>query len=104
MVSPTELVVTGDGGKLTIPAGDERQISYVARNNGSLPGSHHTVLALVEYSGSGQHELLIAEADVAIAADISSRKSDMIIAGAGIIVLLFAVVLFIEFRIEAKAA
>jgi hypothetical protein len=104
MVSPAGLIVVGDSGKLNIPAGEEKQISHVIRNNGSLPGSNHNVLALVEYSISGQHGVVILEEGVAVASYISNKKRTLIIASAGFIVLLFFLVLFIEFRAGASAA
>lgn len=104
MVSPAELVVQGDSDKLIIPAGEEQQISYAIRNNGSLPGSNHSVHAIIEYSISGQHGVLVLEAAVAVASSLSNKKRSMIIAGAGFIVLLFFSVLFIEFRAGVRAA
>ena len=98
MVSPAELVVVGDSGKLDIPVGEERQISYGIKNNGSLPGSNHNVYAIIEYSISGQHGVLVLEEGVAVASYISNKKRTIIIVSAGFIVLLFFFVLFIEFR------
>jgi len=104
MVLPAGLVVTGDSGELNIPAGEEEQIGYVIRNNGSLPGSHHNVHAIIEYSISGQHGVVILEEDVVVASHVSGKKRRIIIAGAGFIALLFFAVLFIEFRAGASAA
>jgi hypothetical protein len=104
MVSPAGLVVTGDSGELNIPAGEEEQIGYVIRNNGSLPGSHHSVYAVIEYSISGQHGVVILEEDVAVASHVSGKKRRIIIASAGFLALLFFAVLFIEFRAGASAA
>ena len=104
MVSPAELVVVGDSGKLDIPAGEKKQISYVIKNNGSLPGSRNNVYAIIEYSTSGQHGVVILEEDVAITNYTSSNKRTLIIAGAGFIVLLFFTVLFFEFRAGVSAA
>ncbi len=104
MVSPAELVVAGRSDKLSIPGGEEQQIGYSLKNNGALPGSRHSVYAIIEYSISGQHGLVILEESVAVASDPSNNKRRMIITGAGFIVLLFFLVLFIEFRAEARAA
>jgi hypothetical protein len=104
MISPTELVVAGDSGKLNIPAGEEKQVSYSIKNNGSLPGSSHKVHALIEYSISGQHGVVILKEDVAVANYISNKKRTIIIASAGFIVLLFFFVLFFEFRAGESAA
>jgi hypothetical protein len=104
MVSPAELVVLGDSGKLSIPAGGQQQLSYTIKNNGALPGSSHSVYAIIEYSISGQHGVLILEKSVAVASVPSNTKRSMIITGAGFIVLLFFVVLFIEFRAGARTA
>jgi hypothetical protein len=104
MVSPAELVVAGDSGKLRLPAGEEKQISYTIRNNGALPGSNHNIYALVEYSLSGQHGVVILEEGVAVASHISDKKRRIIIASAGFIVLLFFSVLLIEFRAGVNAA
>jgi hypothetical protein len=104
MVSPAGLIVAGDSGELNIPAGEEKQISYAIKNNGSLPGSNHIVLAIIEYSISGQHGVVILEEDVAVASHVSGKKRRIIIAGAGFIALLFFAVLFIEFRAGASAA
>jgi hypothetical protein len=104
MVSSAELPVLGDSGRLTIPDGEERQISYTLKNNGSLPGSYYNVYAIIEYSSSGQHGVVILEESVAVASYISNKKRTIIIASAGFIVLLFFVVLFIEFRTGVTAA
>jgi len=104
MVSPDGLVVTGDTGILNIPAGVEKQISYIIKNNGSLPGSNHNVYALVEYSSDGQHDVLVLEDSVAVGSDVSGKKRSVIIASTGFIVLLFFLVLFIELRKGAGAA
>jgi hypothetical protein len=104
MISPTELVVAGDSGKLNIPAGKEKQISYAVKNNGSLPGSNHIVHAIIEYSTSGQHGVVILEEGVAVASYIANKKRTIIIASAGFIALLFFFVLFLEFRAGASAA
>jgi len=98
MVSPAGLIVAGDTGTLNIPAGEEKQVSYIIKNNGSLPGSNHNVYALVEYSGDGQHDVLVLEESVAVGSDDSGKKRRLIIASAGLIVLLFISVLFIELR------
>jgi hypothetical protein len=104
MVSPAELVVTGDSGKLNIPVGEEKQVSYAIKNNGSLPGSHHNIYAIAEYSSSGQHGVVILEEGVAVASHVSGKKRRIIIASAGFIGLLFFFVLFIEIRTGASAA
>jgi len=104
MVSPAGLLVTGGAGMLNIPAGEEKQISYIIRNNGSLPGSEHNVYALVEYSADGQHDVLVLEESVAVGSDVSGNKRRIIVASAGLIVLLFFLVLFIELRTGAGAA
>jgi hypothetical protein len=104
MVSPAGLIVAGDSGKLNIPGGEEKQISYTIKNNGSLPGSNHNVYAIVEYSISGQHGVLVLEEGVAVADYLSNKKRTIIIASAGFIVLLFFFVLFIELRAGASAA
>ena len=104
MVSPTELVVVGDDDKLDIPAGEEQQFGSTIKNKGALPGSTHSVYAIIEYSVNGQHGVLILEESVAVASYMSNTKSRMIIAGTGLIVLLFFLVLFIEFRTEASPA
>lgn len=104
MVSPTELIVTGDSGTLDIPAGEEQQVSYAIKNNGALPGSSQTVHAVIEYSIHGQHGVVILEEGVVVAKYSSNKKRRMIIASAGFIVLLFISILFIEFRAGATAA
>jgi len=104
IVSPAGLVMTGENGKLNIPPGEEKQPGYAIENNGSLPGSNHNIYALIEYSASGQHDVLILEASVAVANYISNKKRTLIIASAGFIVLLFFSVLFIELRMGASAA
>jgi len=104
MVSPNELIVAGDNGKLDIPAGEERQISYAVKNNGSLPGSSHNVHAIIEYSISGQHGVVILEEGVAVASYNSNKKRTIIIVSAGFIVLLFCFVLLFEFRAGESAA
>jgi hypothetical protein len=62
------------------------------------------VYAIVEYSISGQHGVLVLEEGVAVASYISNKKRTIIIASAGFIVLLFFFVLFIELRAGASAA
>lgn len=104
MVSPTELMLVGDSGTLNIPVGEEKHISYTIKNNGSLPGSNYNVLAIIEYSISRQHGVVILEEGVAITNYISNKKRTLIIASAGFIVLLFFAVLFIEFRAGVSAA
>jgi len=104
MIAPAGFIVAGDSGELNIPAGEEKQISYAIKNNGSLPGSNHTVLAIIEYSISGQHGVVILEESVAVANSISNKKRTIIIASAGFIALLFFLVLFIEFRAGVRAA
>lgn len=104
MVSPAELAVAGGSDKLSIPAGEEQQIDYAMKNNGALPGSSHNVYAVIEYSISGQHGVLILEEAVAVASALPTKKRSMIITAAGFIVLLFFIVLFIEFRAGARAA
>jgi len=104
MVSPTELIVAGDSEKLDIPAGEERQIGYAVKNNGSLPGSSHNVHAIIEYSISGQHGVVILEEGVAVASYQSNKKRTIIIVSAGFIVLLFCFVLLFEFRAGESAA
>jgi len=104
LVSPSELVVAGDSGKLSIPAGEEQRLGYAIKNNGSLPGSRHNVYAIIEYVSSGQHGVVILEEGVAVASYVSNKKRTMIIASAGFIVLLFFSVLFVEFRTGASAA
>jgi hypothetical protein len=101
--APSELMLRGESGKLDIPAGEERQLSYTIKNNGAMPGSSHNVYALIEYSIHGQHGVVILEKSVAVAGYISTKKRRMIIASAGFIVLLFACVLFIEFHTGANA-
>ena len=76
MVSPAELVVVGDSGKLDIPAGEEKQISYVIKNNGSLPGSRNNVHAIIEYSTSGQHGVVILEESVAAVKQLTAGLSE----------------------------
>ena len=98
MISPDGLIVTGGAGTLNIPAGEEKQISYIMKNNGSLPGSNHNVYALVEYSADGQHGVLVLEESVAVGSDDSGKKRRLIIASAGLIAILFFLVLFIELR------
>jgi hypothetical protein len=104
MISPSGLVVTGDTGSLDISAGEEKQISYIIKNNGSLPGSSHNVYALVEYSSDGQHDVLVLEETVAVGSDVSGKKRRIIVASAGLLVLLFFLVLFLELRTGAGAA
>jgi hypothetical protein len=104
MISPAGLIVTGDTGTLNIPAGEEKRISYIIKNNGSLPGSNRNVYALVEYSAGGQHGVLVLEESVAVGNDDPGKKRRIIIASAGLIVLLFLFVLFIERRTGAGAA
>lgn len=104
MVSPAELIVEGDSRRLNIPAGEEQQIGYTIKNNGSLPGSRYNIHAIIEYSISGQHGVVIMEEGVAVASTISNKKRRMIIASAGFIVLLFIFVLLFEFRAGASAA
>ena len=70
----------------------------------SLPGSRHNVYAIIEYSISGQHGVLILEEEVAVASDLSNKKRTIIIVGAGFIVLLFFLVLFIELRSGVSTA
>lgn len=104
MVLPAALVVEGGNGKLNIPAGKDKQISYVVRNNGALPGSKHNVLAVIEFENGGQHDVVILEEGVAVAGYIANNKRTMIIFSAGFIGLLFFLVLFIEFRTRVSAA
>jgi hypothetical protein len=104
MVSPAELIVEGDSGKLNVPVGEEKQISYAIKNNGSLPGSNHKVYAIIEYSISGQHGVLVLEEGIAVASYTSNKKRTMIIASAGFIVIFFFFVLFIELRAGASTA
>lgn len=104
MVSPAGLVLEGDGGKLNIPAGKEEQISYAIKNNGSLPGSRHNIYATIEYTVSGQHGVVILEEGVAVASSQVNKKRTIIIVSAGIIALLFFLVLFIELRAGVSTA
>ena len=104
MVSPAELIVEGGNGRLNIPSGEEQQIGYTIKNNGSLPGSSHSVYAVIEYSINGQHGVAILEKAVAVASALPGKKRSMIIASAGFIVLLFVFVLLIEFRAGACTA
>lgn len=104
MVLPAELAVAGGTGKLGIPGGEEQQINYAIKNNGALPGSSHSVYAVIEYSISGQHGLVILEKSVAVASTSANKKRRMIITGAGFIALLFCIVLFSELRAGARAA
>jgi hypothetical protein len=104
MVSPAELAVAGGTDKPGIPGGEEKQISYAIKNNGAMPGSSHSVYALIEYSISGQHGLVILEKSVAVASTPSNKRRRMIITGAGLIALLFFIVLFIELRAGARTA
>jgi hypothetical protein len=104
VVSPAELVVVGGSDKLDIPGGEEKLIRYDIKNNGALHGSSHSVYAIIEYSISGQHGVLVQEEAVAVASYPSNKKRSMIITAAGLIVLLFFLVLFIEFRAGARAA
>lgn len=104
MVSPTELVVVGNSGKLNIPVGEERQFGYVIKNNGALSGSSHNLYAIIEYSISGRHGVIIMNENVAIASYLSSKKRTIIIASSGFIVLLFFAVLFFELRAGGSAA
>jgi len=104
MVSPAGIEVTGDSSMQNIPAGEEKQIGYVIRNKGALPGSNHNVYALIEYSLGGQHGVVILEEAVAVASHVSGKKRRIIIASAGFVMLLFFLVLFIEFRTGASAA
>ena len=104
MVSPAELVVVADGDRLSIPAGEERQMSYAIKNNGSLPGSSHSIYATIEYSLNGQHGVVILQEGGAVTSYLSDKKRGMIITGAGFIALLFFIVLFIEFRTGVRAA
>jgi hypothetical protein len=104
MIPPAGLIVPDGTDTLNIPAGEEQQISYIIKNNGSLPGSNHKVYALVEYSKDGQHDVLVLEESVAVGSDVSGRKNRIIIASAGFIVLLFVLVLAIELRTGAGAA
>ena len=104
ITSPTELVVVGNSGKLNIPVGEERQFGYVIKNNGALSGSSHNLYAIIEYSISGRHGVVIMNENVAIASYLSSKKRTIIIASSGFIVLLFFAVLFFELRAGVSAA
>ena len=104
MASPSELLVIGEAGKLDIPVKEEKRISYSLKNNGALPGSYYNVYAIIEYSISGQHGVLILNEGVAVTSYISNKKRKIIIAGAGVIVLLFFTVLFLELRSGVNAA
>ena len=104
MVSPAGLVLEGDGSKLNIPAGNEKQLGYAIKNNGSLPGSRHNVYALIEYTASGQHGVLILEEEVAVASESADKKRTIIIVSTGFIALLFFLVLFIELRAGVSTA
>ena len=92
MVSPAELVLESDDGKLNIPAGKEQQFSYAIKNNGSMPGSKHNVHAIIEYLIGGQHGVVILDENVAVASYPANKKRTIIIASAGFIGLLFFLV------------